>query len=333
MAKNSLPFVPDTRTEAGRLVKLAGRDKNRNQLAEFECRHCGKLKIRRLDKLLSGELKSCGCKRGRDQSAFQKAVVANMSFDRRRRVADSVHRLGHRATQAREGLWKITIDFVVRDVQQWLSQRNDLFVIDALARKNFAKCCAHYRLLRSELVYVCNIARRLKRRAEQWWSNLSDEQREVRTQALAGVEIAKSAGLARIARRTGRLSLEFTQREFHSTGKLKSYFRSAFLAITATVHTALAMRLTLGPEIDDFVRVCHYTLAARSARQQETINKWLQSKQLQQPFDLLERTRDHPPRRRSKYVSPVPDTIPPPSEFAELFAGMPLALLGPSGRS
>jgi hypothetical protein len=145
---------------AGRILRAAGYDTRGNRLADLLCRYCGKVKAKRHAKLVSGELKSCGCERTRAQADFQHGFVARMSETRYRRVTDIVATQGEKAAEAKEGLWPITIDFVRRRVEAWLWSL-DVQEIYELAQKNFKQACDSYKLMRSEVVYIVHRMRRM----------------------------------------------------------------------------------------------------------------------------------------------------------------------------
>jgi hypothetical protein len=195
-----LPII-EIECTAGRILRAAGYDTGGNRLAEFRCRYCGKVKAKRHAKLVSGELKSCGCERTRGQSVFQQEFVAGMSETRCRRIADLVATEGENAAAAREGLWPITIDFARRRAEAWLWSL-DVQEIYELAQRNFKQACDSYKLMRSEVVYIVNRMRRMDAAVRQWWASLSEADRCERQTDLADMTNGIASALRSLKQRT-----------------------------------------------------------------------------------------------------------------------------------
>jgi hypothetical protein len=134
-------------------------------------------------------------------------------------------------------------------------------------------------------------------------------------------------------------SVLFSQREFSSTGRLKSYYRQAYEILKSSILVRTVCREVFSREVEVFIEDCEFTMRSRSAMRKKIVAVYWDN-QLEEEHRLMNLACDPnynlalyrpiaipaPPRPKpqGKFYSPVGVIEMPVAMMERLLSGFPL---------
>jgi hypothetical protein len=284
-------------------------------------------------------LKSCGCRKILCCKEFQPVFVeTQLSPVRRRMVADREFRF-HDAS-AWSGLWPSTVGWVISNVNGWLDKLPNLQAITDLAQRSVKKACKQFDLYLSEVMHICRRVKKLSADARDWYDRMSSWKRNALEEAMQGIHAGiRDACEVMDDRREMFGSARFSQREFSSTGRLKSYYRQTYEILTSSILVRTVCRAVFGSNVDVFVDDCGATMRSRSAMRGKVVDAYREN-QAAEEYRLMDLAQDPDydlalyrpiaipsqprPKPQGKFYSPVPLIKMPVAMMERLLSGFPL---------
>jgi hypothetical protein len=191
-------------------------------------------------------------------------------------------------------------------------------------------------------MHICRRVKKLCADALDWFNRLSDARRDAIEDATEGIRGAVRYACDVMADRREKFgcgSVLFSQREFSSTGRLKSYYRQTYEILASSILVRTVCRAVFGSDVDSFVADCEGTLEARGAKRKRIVAAYWDN-QLEEEHRLMNLACDPnynlafyrpiaipaPPRPKpqGKFYSPVGMIEMPVAMMERLLSGFPL---------
>ena len=238
------------------------------------------------------------------------------------------------------GLWPSTVGFVISSVKDGLNKLPNLQEISDLAQRSVKKACKRFGLYLSEVMHICRRVKKLSADARDWYHRMSSWKRNALEEAMQGIYTGvRHACEVMDDRREMFGSARFSQREFSSTGRLKSYYRQTYEILASSILVRTVCRAVFGSDVDSFVADCEGTLEARGAKRKRIVAAYWDNQfeeehrlmnlacapnydlALYRPIAIPAQQR---PKTQGKFYSPVPLIKMPVAMMERLLSGFPL---------